>query len=218
VLLAIDTATRWAGIALYDDQGLHVEHVWRTRANHTVELMPFIDSACEQQGLTPQDLSAVAISLGPGSFTGLRVGLSLGKGLAMALDIPILGVPTLDAVAYAQRRELLPVCTVLPAGRGRWCVGFYETETGDWQRRGDYRLLSSADLLTELQDPILVCGETSPTLVAELDKAASRGVVVAAPAASARRPGYLAELAWARFAAGESDDLQSLAPIYLQHS
>ena len=218
MLLAIDTATRWAGIALYDDQGLHMEHSWRTKANHTVELMPFIDSACEQQGLRPQELQAVAVSLGPGSFTGLRVGLSLGKGLAMALSIPILGVPTLDAVAYAHRRELLPVCAVLPAGRGRWCVGSYETGAGKWQRCGDFRLRSTADLVAELEDATLVCGETDAALISELQQAAPRGVVVVRPAASARRPAYLAELAWARFVAGESDDLESLAPIYLQQS
>jgi len=218
LLLAIDTATHMAGIALYDQNGLHVEQTWRSRANHTVELMPSIVRACEQQGLAPSALTAVGASLGPGSFTGLRVGLSVAKGLALALDIPVLGVPTLDATAYAHSRETLPVCAVLPAGRGRWCVAFYQTIAGDWQRRSDHALMNTDDLVAALQEPALVCGELNVQLIRELRRAAPREVVIARPASAARRSGYLAELAWQRFVAGERDDLASLSPIYLQRT
>jgi len=102
LLLAIDTATRTAGLALYDQVGLHLEQMWRTCDHHTVELMPHIVRACNQQGLPPQALRVIAVSLGPGSFTGLRVGLSIAKGLAVALGTPLIGVPTLDATAYAR--------------------------------------------------------------------------------------------------------------------
>jgi len=218
VLLAIDTATRTAGIALYGPDGLQVEHTWRTRANHTVELMPYVVRACEQQGLAPSELLAVGVSLGPGSFTGLRVGLSVAKGLALTLQIPILGVPTLDAAAYAHDRESLPICAVLPAGRGRWCAAFYETVDGSWQRCGDYQLLATMDLVSALQQPVFVCGETDAALVRELRDATPDDVVLASPASTTRRCGYLAELAWKRFTAGESDDLSSLSPIYLQRT
>lgn len=217
MLLAIDTATRTAGIALYGPDGLQVEHTWRTSANHTVELMPYVVSACEQQGLAPSELLAVGVSLGPGSFTGLRVGLSVAKGLALALQIPILGVPTLDAAAYAHSRERLPVCAVLPAGRGRWCAAFYETVDGTWRRCSDYQLLTTKDLVAALQKPAFVCGETDAALVRELRDATPHDAVLASPALTARRSGYLAELAWKRFVAGETDDLASLSPIYLQH-
>ena len=217
MLLAIDTATHMAGIALYDQNGLHVEQTWRSSANHTVELMPSIVRACKQQGLAPSDLTAVGASLGPGSFTGLRVGLSVAKGLALALNIPVLGVPTLDATAYAHSHGTLPVCAVLPAGRGRWCVAFYQTIAGDWQRRSDYARMNTDDLVAALQEPALVCGELDVQLVRELRRVTPREVVIANPASAARRTGYLAELAWQRFVAGERDDLASLSPIYLQH-
>jgi len=217
LLLAIDTATHMAGIALYDQNGLHVEQTWRSGANHTVELMPSIVRACKQQGLAPSALTAVGASLGPGSFTGLRVGLSVAKGLALALNIPVLGVPTLDATAYAHSHETLPVCAVLPAGRGRWCVAFYQTIAGDWQRRSDYARINTDDLVAALQEPAVVCGELDVQLVRELRRVTPREVVIASPASAARRTGYLAELAWQRFVAGERDDLASLSPIYLQH-
>jgi tRNA threonylcarbamoyladenosine biosynthesis protein TsaB len=218
LLLAIDTATRIVGIALYDGEGLHVEEVWRSNGNHTAELVPHIVRACEGQDLTPQTLQAVAVSLGPGSFSGLRVGLSAAKGLAMALKVPLLGIPTLDATAYAHFREVLPVCAVLPAGRGRWCLAFYQTMAGNWQRRSDYALLNLDGVVDALKEPTLVCGELGAHLTETLRTRAPSQAIVASPAAAMRRPGYLAELAWQRLSCGESDDPVSLAPIYLQNA
>lgn len=218
LLLAIDTATRIAGIALYDQDGLHVEQMWKTSDNHTVELMPYIVRACEQQGLTPSALAAVAVSLGPGSFTGLRVGLSVAKGLALALHIPLLGVPTLDATAYAHSHQPLPVCAVLPAGRGRWCTAFYQLIADTWQRRSEYALVSLNELIALLQEPTLVCGELDASLAQALREAVPNQAVIVSPAFAVRRAGYLAELAWRRFTRGECDDLPSLSPIYLQHA
>ena len=218
MLLAVDTATRVAGIALYDQDGLRLEQMWLTGDNHTVELVPNVVRACEQQHLAPTDLRVIAVSIGPGSFTGLRVGLSVAKGLALALDIPLLGVPALDATAYAHARDPLPVCAVLPAGRARWCVAFYRTMDGDWQRYGDYALMSASEIVASLRCPTLVCGEMQGDLQQVLSTAAHGNAIVASPALAARRAGYLAELAWRRFARGERDDLSTLAPIYLQHS
>lgn len=218
MLLAIDTATRIAGIALYDQDGLHTELMWRTSDNHTVELMPYIVRACEQQSLSASALVAVAVSLGPGSFTGLRVGMSVAKGLALALSIPLLGVPTLDATAYAHSHQPLPVCAVLPAGRGRWCTAFYQVIEDIWQRRSEYALVSQDELIASLKEPTLVCGEIDAYLAQAVHRALPHRAVVVSPAFAIRRAGYLAELAWQRFVAGERDDLSSLSPIYLQHA
>lgn len=206
-----------AGIALYNQDGLHVEEMWQSNANHTVELMPYIVRACDQQGIAATSLGAVGISIGPGSFTGLRVGLSVAKGLALVLDIPVFGVPTLDATAYAHARSTVPVCAVLPAGRGRWCVAFYQTDAGNWQRCSDYTLMSTKELTAAMPGPVLVCGEMTASLIKELRDSTEEYVVIASQASAARRAGYLAELAWQRFAAGEADDLTSLSPIYLEY-
>ena len=219
MLLAIDTASRVTGIALYDQAGLHMEQMWLTGDNHTVELMPYIVRACEQQGLAPSALLAVAVSLGPGSFTGLRVGLSVAKGLALALEIPVLGIPTLDSTAYAHSREVLPVCAVLPAGRGRWCIASYQASAASgWQRTSDYALVSTEDLLASLKEPTLICGELDLQLTEMLCTVAAGRAILASPALRMRRAGYLAELAWQRFSSGERDDLSSLTPIYLQRA
>jgi tRNA threonylcarbamoyladenosine biosynthesis protein TsaB len=96
LLLAIDTATRFAGLALYDGETILAESYWLSRHNHSSELMPALVRMLDQQKLTVDSLSAVAVAIGPGSFTGLRIGLSTAKGIAKARNIPILGIPTLD--------------------------------------------------------------------------------------------------------------------------
>ena len=216
MLLAIDTTTRSSGIALYDAGGLRMEQLWETGNNHTAELVPYIARACEAYDLTPTDLKAVAVALGPGSFTGVRVGLSAAKGVALALDIPILGISTLDATAYAHWRDPLPVCALVAAGRSRWCVGFYETHKNDWHRRGDPVLADARQLAELIQEPMLVCGELTTELRIALNSLAGGRAILAEKAGSARRAGFLAELAWQRLERGERDDLASLAPIYLQ--
>lgn len=216
MLLAIDTTTRSSGIALYDAGGLRMEQMWETGNNHTAELIPYISRACEGYGLAPHDIKAVAVALGPGSFTGVRVGLSVAKGMALALQIPLLGVSSLDATAYAHRRDSLAVCALVAAGRSRWCVGFYETLDGGWCRRGDAMLVDAQQMANLLGQPTLVCGELTAELRSTLSSLAGGKAILASPASSARRAGFLAELAWQRLELGERDDPASLAPIYLQ--
>ncbi|MBN1935406.1 MAG: tRNA (adenosine(37)-N6)-threonylcarbamoyltransferase complex dimerization subunit type 1 TsaB [Anaerolineae bacterium] len=113
LLLAIDTATHFAGLALYDGDIVRAEQYWLSQNNHSVELMPALVDMLAQQGFAPRDLSAVGVTIGPGSFTGLRIGLSVAKGLAMANKLIILGVPTLDVqalVAVQRMRELPKPC------------------------------------------------------------------------------------------------------------
>lgn len=113
MLLALDTATRMASLALHDGQRLCYEATWQADRQHTVQLAARLATALEELGLPPERLSGVAVTIGPGSFTGLRVGVALAKGLAMARSLPLLGVPTLDVVAVAQGRDQRPLVAVL---------------------------------------------------------------------------------------------------------
>ncbi len=110
LLLAIDTATRFAGLALYDGEIVRAEKYWLSQNNHSVELMPALVDMLAQQGFAPGDLAAVGVTIGPGSFTGLRIGLSVAKGLALAHNLVVLGVPTLDvqALVAVQRMRAQP--------------------------------------------------------------------------------------------------------------
>ena len=100
MLLALDTSTRFAGIALYTDapdRGLVAETNWHAGMQHTVSLMPHVSQMLDAQDIRVTDLTAIAVALGPGSFTGLRVGLAAAKGLALATGAPLIGIPTLDS-------------------------------------------------------------------------------------------------------------------------
>lgn len=215
LILALDTSTRTAGVALYDGQCVSVEISWRSADNHTVELMPYIVNALDRQRVAPDSLTGVAVAIGPGSFTGLRIGLSVAKGLALSLGIALIGVPTLDIIAYAHRRQPLPICAVIPAGRGRLAVANYVTQRKKWERTGEIHLLAPKQLLTLIERRTFFCGEIDPALDRLLRHNLRDRAVIADPAESLRRAGYLAELGWLRLQAGERDDPATLAPIYL---
>ena len=217
-LLAIDTATEFASVALYDEQeGAVAESSWLTSRNHTVELLPTIVRMMGSQAMEPLQLEAVAVAMGPGSFTGLRIGLSVAKGLCLSLGIAIVGIPTLDTVAYAHYGQDLPICAILQAGRGRICVALYEKGTKGWERISDYHLATVEELSDRVSDRTLFCGEITAPLRASLSAQLGDRAAIASPASSLRRAGYLAELGWRQLGTVGGDDLASLEPLYLNY-
>lgn len=215
LLLAIDTATRWAGVALYDGERVRAEASWRSHNNHSVELMPALTRMLEQQGVGPGRLAAVAVASGPGSFTGLRIGMSVAKGLAQAQGIPILGVPTLDILVASHSEQRRPVWAVIQAGRGRLCAAYYRRRGGRWRQSGDLHLTTVEELAPLVKGRCLVCGELTQAEQTLLATQSEADLVFASPALSVRRPACLAELGWERYENGEADDLATLEPTYL---
>jgi tRNA threonylcarbamoyladenosine biosynthesis protein TsaB len=216
MLAAIDTATSYASLALHDGFQVRVEQTWESPRRHTVELLPRLMAALEQLDLGTEHLTGVAVTRGPGSFTGLRVGMAVAKGLALARGLPLVGVPTLDVVAAAQGRDRRPLCAVLQAGRRRICVATYRWRRGEWRAREGPRLTTWPTLVEETSSPTLFCGEIDST-GADVLAALGELAVLVSPAARLRRAGFLAEVAWQRLNRGESDDPATLVPIYLQH-
>ena len=214
MLLAVDTSTSWIGLALYDGASVLGETNWTTRNHHTVELAPAIARLLDQTGLSPTRIECLGVALGPGSFTSLRIGLALVKGMALSLKAPVVGIPTLDFLAAATPVSDLPLAAVLQAGRGRLALGWYEAKRGRWQAKGELSVTTAEALVEQIEEPCLVCGEMS----ADERHAFGRKRKLAhlsSPAQSARRASYLAELAWERWKAGQTAEVVSLSPIYL---
>jgi len=214
MLLAIDTSTRTVGVALYDGTQVLGEIVWNSRDYHTVELAPAVAEILRRSQVGAETLKAVAVATGPGSFTGLRIGLAFAKGLCLARHLPLIGIPTLDSVAAAQPVQGLPLIAVLQAGRGRLAVGRYTCPAGSWEPAGAVEVTDITRLVHSIQQPTLVAGE----LKEEEQRALARkykNVHLASPAQALRRPAFLAELAWKRWQSGRVDDPASLAPLYL---
>ncbi len=214
MLLAIDTSTRLTGVALYDGLQVLSEATWLSREHQTVELAPVVAELLERAGVKPEAIKAVGVALGPGSFTGLRIGLALGKGLALAWRAAVIGIPTLDVLAAAQPLAEMPLAAVLQAGRGRLAVGWYAVEAGHWKAQGRLEVLDGPRLAEKIHSPTMVCGELDEEERRVLSRK-RKNVMLASPAQSLRRPAFLAELAWQRYRIGQVDDPAGLAPIYL---
>ncbi len=215
MLLAIDTSTRNVGIAIYDGIPVLSEAIWTSQDYHTVELAPAIAETLTRAGQSIQDIKLLAVASGPGSFTGLRIGLAVAKGLALACHIPIIGIPTLDIVAESQPiSEGVSLAAVLQAGRDRLAVGWYTASDGNWQLKPPIEIMDALKLSRLINEPTLVCGELSEEQQRTLARK-YKNVILASPAHSIRRPALLAELAWRRWQSGEVDDPATLSPTYL---
>jgi len=213
MLLAVDTSTAQMGLAIYDGSQVISEYAWRSGQRHTMELAPAIFESLKRCGLTMDDIHVLGVALGPGSFTSLRVGLSLAKGLALSRHLPLIGIPTLDILAAAQPSSRLPLIVAIQAGRGRFAVGWYKSSKNGWQAKGLARVVTLEALTNEVQSPVMVCGELNSE---ERQKLAEKADIhLVSPAQSVRRPAVLADLAWTRWQAGQVDDEAKLAPIYL---
>jgi tRNA threonylcarbamoyladenosine biosynthesis protein TsaB len=213
MLLAIDTATHTASLALHDGLRVRYEATWEAHRRHTVQLTARLAEALEDLGMTPEGLSGVAVMLGPGSFTGLRVGMAVAKGLTLARGMPLVGIPTLDVLAVAQGRSRQPLVAVLQAGRGRICAATYRWRKG-WQRREGPVLTTWEGLAARVEKPTLFCGEVDERGAEVLGQLGDLAVTLP-PAHCLRRAGFLAELAWGRIRRGQTDDPATLTPIYL---
>lgn len=217
MILAIDTATSTASIALYNSTGVLAEESWRSKNNHSVEVMPAITRLVERQGCSLRDLSGIAVSLGPGSFTGLRIGMSVAKGLCLGLEIPLIGVPSLQVAAYAAGDPGCPILAVDEAGRGRICVGRYSYESGLPVLQGSIQLQETERWVPDLSEVVLVTGEVDAALADHLlGLPGSENLSIVSLAGSLRRAGFLGELAWDRLQRGDTDDLDTLEPVYVQ--
>ncbi|MEW6715939.1 MAG: tRNA (adenosine(37)-N6)-threonylcarbamoyltransferase complex dimerization subunit type 1 TsaB [Chloroflexota bacterium] len=216
MLLAIDTSTRILGLALYDGAQVRAEVIWHSHNHHTVELAPTVIELLVRTGISIKEVQAVAVALGPGSFTGLRLGLALAKGLATSLNMPLIGIPTLDITAAAQPVSNLPLVAVLQAGRRRLAAGWYCEKDGIWHTKRSPEIITVEKLALRIQSPTIVTGELG---VAERTRLARKrkNVVLTSPAHSLRRPSVLAELAWKRWQEDRVDDLIQMIPIYLHY-
>ena len=145
LILAVDTATEMASLALSDGVQMLAEVTWRTRRDHSSSLLGEIQRALASQGRSIADVTVLGVACGPGSFTGVRVGLSVVKGLAFALSLPAFGFSTLQILASSVPAATLPVRTVVAAGRGRVVTALFRGG-----KQVEQPFLCSADALPSL--------------------------------------------------------------------
>lgn len=214
--LAIDTSTSTASLVLVQESEILAELSWRCGQNHSTTLLPNLVGLLRQTGSELGSLDGIIVARGPGSFNGLRVGISTAKGLAFSLGIPIVGISTLAASAYQHAETGLPVCPVFNAGRGEIATAVYHMKDSKWQPIIRENITTIDALCTQIATKTLFCGELTAAISDQLRKHLKQKAVIASPVASFRRAGFLAELGHREIAAGSLDDATTLQPIYLR--
>ncbi len=213
--LAIDTSTDFCSIGLSRQGEMVAEITWHSEQNHTVELAPNIDRLLGQTGTSPQSLEAVFVARGPGSFNGLRVGVSTAKGLALALDIPLVGISTLEIEAFPFAFTGFPICPIHNAGRGEIAAALYQDKNG-WRCLKPEHITTVDSLCLQTKRKTVFCGEIPPAAIDELQKKLEKYAIIPEAITRVRHAVYLATLGWQRLSKGEQDDAASLQPLYLR--
>src|SRR4030042_1710764 len=196
--LAIDTSTEIASIALFSEGKVQAELTWHSQMNQTAELLPNVVHLLTQAKIRREDINGIIIAKGPGSFNGLRVGMSTAKGLALALDIPLVGISTLEAEAFQHAQTGRPICPVLNAGRGEIYTALYQMRRGRWHKLAEEHLTTAEKLCSQISKRTIFCGDISPHVAHQLAEGPGRKAVILEGAPNLRRAGFLAELGWDR--------------------
>ena len=213
MLLAIDTSTDTAALALLGDDGELIEDSWRCERNHTVELLPHLAVLLRQAQTTAAALRGIVVALGPGGYNGTRAGVATAKGLAFSLGLPLVGISSLEAVAYEHVSSGKPVCPIFNAGRGEVATALFRQTDGVWARLAEDRVTTLEDLAETIQERTVFCGEYVPQVAAEISGLLGDRAEIAAGTPSRAR--LLAELGRQRLTSA-SDSTAGLQPVYLR--
>lgn len=215
-LLAIDTSSDIAGVALFDGEALHLRQ-WPCVRAQTTQVLPAIHAMLADAGVSLPDLACVAVARGPGTFTGLRVGMSLAKGFALGNSIPVIAIPTLRATALPWIRAGVAVIAVVPAGRGRLVWQRFDAVhdgVNDGGEPPQPQNTTPQELVQAVRDDpvVAVVGELTRPLHEALHDLPVP--VIAGPAAPVR-VGSIAALGLERHLRADHDDLATLEPQYV---
>ncbi len=216
-ILALESATLAGGAALLDGDAVVGEIRTNIALTHSERLMVALDRLLKDCGWTPRDLEGLAVSIGPGSFTGLRVGIATAKGLALALGLAVAPVPTLEALASTLPFADAPVCPLLDARKGEVYLSLYRWERDHMVREWDYLALPPAEAVARLVPPVIVLGDGVGPCRPFLARV-GEGLHVAPPAQRLPSPAVVAQLGHARLLAGRGVSGEELAPLYLRPS
>jgi len=213
--LSIDTSSNITGVALSHKGEILASLTWQTTRNHTTELLPNLVYLLQQARLEPGSIEAIIVAKGPGSFNGLRVGISTAKGLASASNIPLLGINTLEAEAYPFAFTGLPLRPIHKAGRQEIATALYRKKDNEWQCLEAQNLTTVKNLCRRIKQKTLFCGEIPADIISEIQQNPGKQAIIA-QGNSLSRVNSLAILGWQKLSRGEQDDPVTLQPLYLR--
>lgn len=220
-ILAIDSSSSAATVAVLDDDKLQSEIFLNHKLQHSTVLFPMIEEALKMLDLTINDIDVVAVSGGPGSFTGLRIGVAAAKGLAQGGNKKFLGISSLDAIAFQQVGFDGIVCPIMDALRDNVYTAFYTWQNGELYKISDYQALHIDEVLDSLKgrtEKIIFCGDAVELHKSKIIDKLQERAVFAPISTRMPRASSIAELAKIRLSKGEEDNIYTYSPIYLRKS
>ena len=217
-ILALDTATDSCSVAATDDGALSAELTIRKNQTHSKHLMELVHSVLEIAGFGVADLDGLAVTIGPGSFTGLRIGISTIKGLAHALGKPVVGVSTLKALAWQCGQTSYLICPLLDARKGEVYAATYRFNAGQLVQKSSARAIIPEAVVEDIKSPCVFIG-TGAWLYRQSIVAAAGSLAHFAPAGqNVIRASSVAFLSMPRFEANDTDGIAGLVPHYIRKS
>jgi tRNA threonylcarbamoyladenosine biosynthesis protein TsaB len=218
LLLSIETSHDTGGVAIADGRTPPVEELSTQRLKHSEELLVLIDRLLKGLGVSMSDLDGIAVSIGPGSFTGLRVGLAAAKGLCLSGGLPLVSVGTLDVFARMCPEGGLPIFALIDAKRGElyWCS--YEYGGGKLKRTGEYLAISPGKLVELIAEKTLVVGSGVEAYMEYIKENAGDKVKFLDPNPEHPLPGVVATVGLEKLNRGEVEDIGEIEPIYIRPS
>lgn len=217
-ILGVDTATWRASVGLISDGTSVVEQSLLTTGNHAASLLPLIEDVLRRAACPVDRLDAIAVSNGPGSFTGLRIGLSVAKGIACATGARLIAVPTLEALARTVVHYEGVICPVLDARKGELYAASFEASGGVLTRLTADVLMTPESLLEILPTPCVVLGDAVERYGELFTRRLGPHATVLPFEIYAPRGGVVARMGWERLQRGEAADLHQIEPCYVRPS
>jgi tRNA threonylcarbamoyladenosine biosynthesis protein TsaB len=218
-VLGIDTAVATGSVAIVEDDVLVAEVLLTSRQTHARRLMKAVDTVLSMAESHLFDLDGFAISVGPGSFTGLRIGISTVKGLAFSVGKPIAAVTTLDALAHQFPYTQTLICPLLNARKGEVYSALYRAEKdGAVARISDYAVLSPLDWVCRITEPCLFMGDGMEEYGLLIKQKMGPLAHFAPPFLNTIRASVVASMGMERLKNKESDDAKTLVPFYIRPS
>ena len=219
-ILAIECTTTCGSVAIVDNSGILASHALRSKVNHSIRMLPVIEQILNETEMQVTDLAAIAVSQGPGSFTGVRIGISTAKGLAKGANIPLIGIPTLEALAQQNSSTGNSlICPMIDARRQNIFTALYKTsDSSQITEIINPCIISLEELLAQIESPTIFTGNGAiaywDTIQQTLgDTALQADLNKIQPSATA-----IAALAHTRLSAGKTDSTHTLQPIYLRQT
>lgn len=220
-VLAVDTSSIVATVAIMEDEKLIGEYIINHKKTHSQKLMPMIKEIMNSVELKVDHIDLFAAAIGPGSFTGIRIGVATIKGLAHAVDKPVVGVSTLDGLAYNLPYTQHLICPIMDARRGQVYNAVYRWKEEDLQILKAYRALSIEELIQELKsrgEDVIFCGDGVPVFRTKLESELGELSKFAFANSNMQRASSIAALALQRARRGETESYMDLKPFYLRKS